>query len=82
MANKEGFGAIFRNNNKQNDKSPDYTGSVNIGGKEIKLACWLATSKLGTKYFQVRVANSVKQAATQEKPAPQNDFIDDEIPWD
>lgn len=81
MANKEGFGAIFRNNNKQNEKSPDYTGSINIGGKEVKLSCWLATSKLGTKYFQVRVANSVKQAAVQENPTSQP-IDDDDLPWD
>lgn len=73
--NKEGTGAIFRNNQKQSDKSPDYTGSITINGKEIKLSCWLATSKLGVKYFSVKVANSTKQAATQEN------IVDDEIPW-
>lgn len=80
MANKEGFGTLFRNQ-KQNDKSPDYTGSINIGGKEIKLSCWLATSKLGTKYLQMRVATTVKQATTQQAPV-KNEIVDDEIPWD
>lgn len=80
MANKEGCGAIFRNNSKQSDKSPDYTGSITLNGKEIKLSCWVATSKLGVKYFSVKVAENHKQAATQE--APKQDFIDDEVPWD
>lgn len=80
MQNKENQGVIFRNTNKQNDKSPDYTGSLNIGGKEVKLACWLATSKLGTKYFQVKVSNSIKKA--QEQTAPKQEIEDDFIPWD
>ena len=84
MENKEGFGAIFRNNNKQSDKSPDYTGAIMIEGKEVKLSCWVATSKLGVKYLSLRVANSLKQAATQEKTqtnVAQDDFVDDDIPW-
>jgi uncharacterized protein (DUF736 family) len=81
--NKEGYGAIFRNNNKQTDKSPDYTGSINIDGKEVKLSCWIATSKLGTKYFQVRVSNKPveKQETPQEPVQEQTDFVDDSVPF-
>lgn len=73
MANKEGFGVLFINGAKKSDKSPDYTGSININGQEIKLSCWNATSPKGVSYLQVRV-NDFKPAAKEEKPKEQMDF--------
>lgn len=78
MTNKEGFGALFTNTTKQNEKSPDFSGSITLNGKEIKLSGWKATSKLGAKYISLRVATTTKKAATQ----PKDDFINDDMPWD
>lgn len=81
MANKEGYGAIFRNTKKQNEKSPDYTGSITLNGQEIKLSCWLATSQSGMKYFQVRVNTNTQAVKSEQKHNNKNDFIDDDVPW-
>lgn len=79
--NKEGFGAIFRNNDKKTDKSPDYTGSITLNGQEIKLSCWLATSqKNGMKYFQVRV-NTQGEKREQKHDTSHDDFVDSECPF-
>lgn len=80
--NKEGYGAIFRNSQKQSEKSPDYTGSLTIDGKEIKLSCWIAESKTGIKYFQVKV-NNFEAKAQKEQPVADtnNDFVDDKVPF-
>lgn len=80
--NKEGYGAIFRNKQKKSEKSPDYTGSITLNGKEIKLSCWLAESKNGIKYFQVRAESEFMNKAPDEKlKNVKDDFINDDVPW-
>lgn len=81
MIEKEGFGSIFKNNQKKTDKSPDYTGHITLNGKEIRLSCWLATSKQGTKYFQVRASEDNKQPQTETKAKPADDFVDSKCPF-
>ena len=76
MANKEGQGALFKNTSKQNEKSPDYSGSINIGGKDVKFSGWIKTSKLGVKYISLAVNNFKPKTE-----APKNEIEDDEIPW-
>lgn len=76
MENKEGQGVVFKNTKKQSDKSPDYSGSINIGGKEIKFSGWIKTAKTGTKYISLAV---VKDKPTESKP--NDDFLNDEVPW-
>ena len=82
MIEKEGFGSIFKNNQKKNDKSPDYTGHITLNGKEIRLSCWLATSKQGTKYFQVRASSDFMNKAPDEKLQNAADnFLNDKVPF-
>ena len=44
-------GAIFYNNKKKTDKSPDYTGTCIIDGKEKFICAWNTTSKKGQNYI-------------------------------
>jgi uncharacterized protein (DUF736 family) len=49
-------GALFKNDDKQGDKSPDYRGELNVGGTEYWLSAWLRTSKKSDrKYFSLAV---------------------------
>jgi len=48
-------GALFKNNRKEQDNHPDYTGSLNVGGEEFWLSAWLKTSKKGEKFMSVSV---------------------------
>ena len=60
------FGALFKANNKTNDKAPDYSGSIDVdedlmtlvqaGHEKIQLSGWLKTSKSGKKYISIRVS--------------------------
>lgn len=77
MENKEGQGVLFINTQKQSEKSPDYSGSIKINGKDVKISGWIKTSKLGTKYISLAVNKPVSQ-----KNTPQNTIVDDDIPWD
>ena len=63
----EGQGSLFRNNPKLTERSPDYSGSIKIGGKVLKLAGWLKESKDGKKFLSLFCKATAGQAP--EKPA-------------
>lgn len=49
-------GALFKNDNKESEKHPDYRGSINVDGTEFWLSAWLKTSKQGTKFMSLSVS--------------------------
>ena len=48
-------GALFKNNKQGNEKRPDYTGSLNVGGVDYQLSAWIKASKAGDKYMSLSV---------------------------
>ena len=70
--------AIFKNNEKKNDKQPDYTISVKVGEKYVTAGgAWLKEGKTG-KFFSCKLSESyqdrpgfyieVDGVKTEEKP--------------
>tara|TARA_R110002167_G_scaffold365702_2_gene591086 strand:+ start:451 stop:723 length:273 start_codon:yes stop_codon:yes gene_type:complete len=50
--NKPNTGAMFKNEKKESDKHPDYTGTYyDKDGVKQNMAMWLNESKTGKKYF-------------------------------
>lgn len=77
-------GAIFRNEDKQQDNHPDYKGSLNVNGVDLWVSGWLKTSeKTGKKFMSLSVkpkdAAPVKQAS---KPKSSGfDDMNDDVPF-
>jgi uncharacterized protein (DUF736 family) len=44
-------GSLFRNDRKEKDTHPDYTGTCQIQGVEYYMNAWVKESKAGKKYF-------------------------------
>lgn len=63
-------GALFKNTRKTKDNHPDYTGTLDVEGKEWALAAWLKESKAGKKYMSVSVS----------KPMVGKNNTDDSVP--
>lgn len=49
-------GVLFKNDKKGNEKAPDYTGKLNVGGKEWSLAGWKKESKAGTTFLSLSIS--------------------------
>ena len=50
---KPNTAALFKEEEKTNEKGPDYTGLGLIEGKELRLAAWINESKQGKKYLSI-----------------------------
>jgi len=75
-------GAIFKNDDKQQDNHPDYKGSLNVNGVDLWVSGWLKTSeKTGKKFLSLSVkpkdAAPSKQAAKPQKTVE----FDDDVPF-
>lgn len=49
-------GVLFKNDKKENDKQPDYTGKIEVENKEYNLSAWIKESKkTGKKFMSLAV---------------------------
>jgi uncharacterized protein (DUF736 family) len=82
-------GALFKNDDKRDDRDPDYRGNINIDGKEFWLDAWLNTAKKSGKKFMAlkakpKMASEYKGALSNppaQKSKAERDFEDDQIPF-
>ena len=57
-------GALFTNERKESEKHPDFNGTVNVEGKDFRIAAWKKMSKKGKDYMSL----SISEAYDTEKP--------------
>jgi len=77
-------GVLFRNDKKESEKHPDFTGSIDVGGVDHYLSGWIKESKQGKKFFSLSVKAKdavAKPAMQQAKQAIDDDFDDMSIPF-
>lgn len=92
---KDLTGSLFKNDRKNTDKHPDYTGSIVVNGQEFWLSAWLKDGKRG-KYMSLGLRakegavqgrqpaggsrNSYAEAKGKSAPSYAEE-LDDEIPF-
>lgn len=75
---KDGSGALFRNDKGDNPKRPDYRGSITLAGVEYELAGWLKPGKSGTF---LSLSGKVKGERQPQSLATEPPPFDDRIPF-
>jgi hypothetical protein len=78
---KDGQGALFRNDKKEKPSHPDYTGDIRVEGIDFKLAGWVKETRDGRKYLSLSAMPKGVRRPIAEAPKPSNDFYNDEIPF-
>jgi len=79
---KPNTGSLFKNDKMNHEKSPSYTGSVNIDGVEYWQSAWINETKDGKKYFSQKF-NRKDEAAPQKRKKEVDDhgLEEDGIPF-
>lgn len=78
---KPNTGSLFKNDKMKHDKSPTYTGSVNIDGVDYWQSAWVNETKDGKKYFSQKFNRKDAPAEQPKGEAKAYDLDDDAIPF-
>lgn len=67
-------GALFKNDEKESEKHPDYRGSINVDGTDYWLSAWLKTSKKGAKFMSLSVSPKEQRRTSSQKAKTDEDI--------
>jgi len=71
---KPNTAALFKEEDKQNPKGPDYTGMGLIEGKELRLAAWINEAQTsGKKYLSITFEEPRQKEAPAKKATEEDD---------
>jgi len=78
MEKRDNSGVLFKNDKKEQEKHPDYKGSIMVDGNEYWLSAWIKDGKTG-KFMGLALSPKDGQPpATKSTPS---DLKDDDIPF-
>lgn len=64
---KDNSGSLFRNEEKTNERGPDYSGTCMVGGVEYFFDGWLKTADSGRKWMSFSFKAKTKQPVAPQK---------------
>jgi hypothetical protein len=73
MSKYPNSGALFKNQQKKSDKSPDYYGSLDVNGTDYDLSAWLKKNDRGTFMSLSIKLKSERKAPKASGPGPVQD---------
>ena len=75
-------GSLFKNGKKEEDRHPDYNGSINVEGTEYWLNAWIKESKKdGTKFFSLSVKEKKDSPRQSSAPTRKSKNDDSDLPF-
>ena len=70
-------GVLFPNDKKGNEKRPDFTGDINVGGTEYRLSAWKKASKQGNNFLSISVQLKEGQKIPVKNEMPAGTLTED-----
>ncbi|HEX4877588.1 MAG TPA: hypothetical protein VFV31_13010 [Chitinophagaceae bacterium] len=80
MYDNTNTGVLFTNDQKGNEKAPQYKGKINIGGKDYDLAGWEKQGKNGT-FLSLKVSEPYNKEKGNQQVNQQAKKIADDLPF-
>ena len=74
-------GALFKNDRKEKENQPDYTGNVEVEGTKYNMAGWMRQSKAGKPFMSISLSIPEPQNSAPRPTASAGHSMDDEIPF-
>lgn len=75
-------GVVFRNDRKENDRQPGYTGYATINGVEYWMDAWVKDGRNGRFFsFSFKPKNQAQFQPSRQTKANFSDELSDEIPF-
>lgn len=71
---KDNSGALFKNNRRQKDTDPHYTGKIVVNGQVFWVSGWSNESQSGERYLSVKVRPFVEKPNGGQDQKPSEDF--------
>ena len=76
----ENRGVLFKNNRKEKDSQPDYTGTGNWNGQDFQISAWVKEGKNG-KFFSFSFQEPYQPKEQAKGYQPGADEFDEDIPF-
>lgn len=76
-------GAIFKNDKQGNEKRPDYTGKLNVEGKDFYVSAWVKDGKEGSKFLSLslKAIEAKQETKTPEYQESKDDQSNTGLPF-
>lgn len=74
---RDNSGSLFKNDRKEQDNHPDYTGTGMYGGSEFYISAWLKETKGGKKYYSFSFKPKHGDTKKADRAPPRDEFDDD-----
>ena len=70
-------GAMFKNNDKRDDRSPDYRGTLDVDGNEYWISGWIKTAGAAAKNPGAKFLSVSIQPKDESKETKRTGIVDD-----
>ena len=73
-------GSIWKNDKQETEKHPDFTGSLNVDGKEYWVSAWKRKPDANPKAPALSFSVKAKDQPQQVQQSPQSGQFDEDVP--